>query len=156
MARPSFLYTAAFTFLSIASLLTAEQLKPGQQAAKDHMTEDAELAHQLEFAKKVCGTELKISSDLSTYSADEWKGQSVADRLSQIIVGIESVCNNKAYKPALVKSLTTVNVTFGGQGGKDALPNFSMQGSTLTYKMNKENVNLSDKAATFVRQQLDK
>ena len=43
-----------------------------------------------------------------------------------------------------------------GQGGKDALPNFSMQGTTLTYKMNKENVNLGDKAAAFVRQQLDK
>lgn len=156
MVRPSLLFTAAFAFLGIASIVSAGQLKPGQQAAKDHMMEDAELGQQLKFASKTCGTDLKISGDFSAYSADEWKGQSVADRLSQIIVGIGSVCGNKAYKPALVKSLTTVNVTFGGQGGKDALPNFSMQGTTLTYKMNKENVNLGDKAAAFVRQQLDK
>ncbi len=136
--------------------MTAEQLKPGQQAAKDHMMEDAELGQQLKVASKACGTDFKITGDFSAYSADEWKGQSVADRLSQIVVGIGSVCGTKAYKPAVAKSLSTVNVSFGGQGGKDALPNFAMQGSTLTYKMNKENVNLGDKAATFLRQQMDK
>ena len=156
MAKLLVFFMGFLTLVSIASPAKAEDLKPGQQKAKNKMMEDSDLLRQLKRTNEACGADLKITADFSDFSMDEWANQGVAGRLETIVLAVQHVCQDKAYKPSLVKSLNTVHASFGGRGGPDPLPNYSWAHGTLTYKMNKENHNLLENAEKFIRNQLDK
>ena len=119
----------------LGASLASAGLKPAQVKAK--MESEKGAMAELAAMNKLCGSKVEATMDFSKWGGDwsTWTPSKPGDICGHVMQGVEALCRDAAYKPAVAENLKKIECSCDGTTDP-VQKNLSYSGGTIHFKMN--------------------